>query len=191
MTTKISSKYLISKKSGRNFCDELWTKLVRLEFNSECPICKSMNLPLEDKMLNCHHLISRRVFKYRWDVDNGILICPKHHEFCLELSAHTAPWAFEDWMKNNLPEKYNKWVENRNNIHQENNPIYDEIYLNLENQHKKKTGEYYKIQRIQMYLLSLNKEKIIFAHKMQNEPITKIAERYNATEASVKKFLKL
>jgi predicted restriction endonuclease len=98
-------KYSLPKKSGRNFCDELWRKLIQIEYNNKCPICSHYGIPSENVILNAHHLISRRVFKYRWDTDNGILICPKHHEFDLHISAHTAPWGFEDWVKENLPKK--------------------------------------------------------------------------------------
>ncbi len=183
------AKYTLPKKSGRNFCDELWAKLVRLEFKNQCPICASLGLPLDDKMLNAHHLISRRVFKYRWDTDNGILICPKHHEFDLYLSAHTAPWGFEDWMKNNLQYKYDKWVDNRKDLETQET-VYEEIYLKLEEQHKIMTGEYHMIKRLDMYNLHKNKEAIKFSLKMNNTPISKIATLYGVSELILKKFLK-
>ena len=184
-------KYELPKKKGKNFCDELWKKLIHLEYNHECPICKSLGLSSEDTILNAHHLISRRVFKYRWNTDNGILICPKHHEFDLLLSAHTAPWGFEEWMKNNLPEKYATWVKNRNNISSDEKISYDEIYYNLEKQYKEKTGSFYMIKRINMYILSQDKTNIIMERKMNNTSISVLANRYDVPESTMKKFLSL
>ena len=135
-------KHALAKKRGKNFCDELWGKLVRLEFKNKCPICESFGLPTEDKLLNSHHLISRRVYKYRWDVDNGLLVCPKHHEFDLYISAHTAPWGFEKWVQDNLPIRYVKWVENRKILSEGDNPVYkyEEIYHQLEKSSFNSTG---------------------------------------------------
>ena len=187
----VMGKYGLNKSSGKNFCDELWVKLVRLNFDNKCPICESLGLPLDDKMLNAHHLISRRVYRYRWDVQNGILICPKHHEFDLVLSAHTAPWAFEEWIKINRPEQYNQWVINRNNLESDGVYKYEEIYHNLEEQYKAKTGQYYMIKRINMYLLSKNKSQIIMAKNMQGKSLKELSLQYDVTESTMKKFLGL
>jgi predicted restriction endonuclease len=186
-----NKKYLLSKKSGRNFCDELWGKLVRLECNNQCPICKSLDVSSENVILNAHHLISRRVFKYRWDTNNGILLCPKHHEFDLHISAHTAPWGFEDWMKVNCHDKYNKWVLNRTNIDTEESANYDEIYYKLENQYKEFTGEFHMIKRINMYILSKDKAQIVLSRQMNNLSISDLATQYNVSDATIKKFLSL
>lgn len=184
------SKYSLNKKSGKNFCDELWAKLVRLEFENKCPICETLGLPVEeDTLLNAHHLISRRVYKYRWDIGNGLLVCPKHHEFCLEISAHTAPWGLEAWMKEHRPEQYERWVTNRGDLGTDGKYKYEEIYYDLENLYKAKTGEYYMIKRINMYLLSKNKSQIIMARKMQDKSIAELAKQYEVSEGVMKKFL--
>lgn len=189
----MGNKYSLPKKSGKKFCDELWMQLIRLEYDNVCPICRSLNLEPNDKMLNAHHLISRRVFKYRWDTNNGILICPKHHEFDLSLSAHTAPWGFEEWMKTYLPEKYGIWVKNRENIASEENPKYnyEEIYYSLEKKYKQKTGQYFKIKRINMYLLSQHKSQIKMARNLQEESISSLAKKYEVSDGTMKKFLNL
>lgn len=183
------TKYTLAKKTGKNFCDELWAKLVKLEFDKHCPICAEQGLPLEEAMMNAHHLISRRVYKYRWDTDNGITVCPKHHEFDLMLSAHTAPWSFEEWIKINLPEKYAKWVANRIDLQGDGKYKYEEIYHRLEDEYKNKTGEYYKIKRINMYLLSLHKTEIVFAKKMKGSSVADLANKYSVSVPVMKKFL--
>jgi len=90
----------ISKSKLRKKCDKLWGELVKLRDNNQCVICG------KEKYLNAHHLISRKVFKHRWKIDNGISLCPLHHNFSVELSAHTAPWAFDEWLRINRPEQY-------------------------------------------------------------------------------------
>ena len=184
-------KYSLSKKTGKNYCDQLWIKLVKLDHNNICPICKSLGLPPEETMMNAHHLISRRVYKYRWDSNNGILVCPKHHEFDLMLSAHTAPWAFEEWIKTNMPIKYEKWVHNRTNITSDGKYKYEEIYHKLEEEYKTKTGNYFMIKRINMYLLSLHKSENIMAKNFQGKTIPELATKYSVTNNVMKKFLAL
>lgn len=185
------NKYSLNKKSGKNFCDELWGKLVRLEFDNKCAICNSLGTYNPEDLLNPHHLISRRVYKYRWDVGNGLLVCPKHHEFDLYISAHTAPWGFENWVKEHRPEQYTLWVHNRQDLEGDGEYKYEEIYYNLEQQHKSKTGEYHMIKRIQMYLLSKNKAQIIMAKKMQGKSIAELATQYNVPSSTMKRFLEI
>lgn len=182
-------KYLLNKKTGRNFCDDLWAKIVQIRHDNKCPICLSAGLPLEDKMLNAHHLISRRVFKYRWDTNNGILLCPKHHEFDLELSAHTAPWGFEEWMMEHNKDQYEIWKINRKNIKSDDVILYDQIYYDLEEEYKKLTGSYYMIKRINMYLLSLKKSEILIDKNMGDKTLKDLSTKYNVTETTMKKFL--
>lgn len=189
--SKSITKYLLPKKRGKTICDELWTKLVRLEHNNECAICKDLNLQAEDTKLDCHHIISRRVFKYRWDAGNGVLLCPKHHEFDLHISAHTAPWGFFEWLEEYRPEKYAKFLENKKDLEYEGQIIYDKIYMDLEEQYKKITGDYFMIKRIDMYRLALNKEEIIMQKNMADVPMKSLAEKYGVTEGVMKKFLSL
>jgi len=183
------SKYSLNKKTGKNYCDELWRILIRMEFDNMCPVCVQRGETSPEKGLNAHHLISRRVFKYRWNLDNGIILCPKHHEFDLEISAHTAPWAIEKWVKDNLPEQYLKWVENRQDLECEGKYKYEEIYHRLEKQYKAKTGEYHMIKRISTYLLSKDKSQIVLARKMQGKSISELATQYGVTDGQMKKFL--
>lgn len=160
-----------------------------MKFNNQCPICLEKEETSPETGLNAHHLISRRVYKYRWDLDNGILLCPKHHEFDLEISAHTAPWAIEEWIKLHMPEKYEIWVRNRQDLDGDGIWKYEEIYHRLEEQHKKQTGEYYMIKRLNMYFLSLHKPEIILAKKMQGVSVSDLAKKYNVSDSVMKKFL--
>ena len=182
-------KYSLKKKTGKNFCDDLWRRMVKIKFNNKCPVCDQLGIVNEEDNLNAHHLISRRVYKYRWDTDNGFLLCPKHHEFDLYISAHTAPWAIEYWIQEHMPEKYKQWVINRKDLTSEGKYKYEEIYHELEKEYKELTGEYFMIKRINMYLLSLHKSEIMVAKNFQSKSVPELAKKYSVTDGVMKKFL--
>ena len=181
MAKKIKYKK-ISNKSGRNFCDHLWTEVVKIRDGNKCVICG------DEKYLNAHHLISRKVFKYRWKIDNGISLCPLHHNFSVELSAHTAPWGIEDWLKENRPEQYKVHVIDRNNI--ENvKTNYDEVYHSLENEYKKLTGDFFRIKRIEEYILYIN-QNIIVSLANKEDHANEFMDLYKISEKTFKTFIK-
>jgi hypothetical protein len=78
--------------------DRAWAKLIKDKFNNKCIICGS------SEKLNAHHLIPREIKKFKYDLDNGVALCPKHHRFSFELSAHQNPIAFIMWLEKNHPE---------------------------------------------------------------------------------------
>jgi len=82
--------------------DKVWALLVKTRDNNCCVICNSNLKP------NAHHLIPRENHLLRWEVDNGVTLCPKHHRFSFELSAHQNPLAFFIWLKRNKQEQLNK-----------------------------------------------------------------------------------
>ena len=172
----------MANKSGRNFTDELWSLSVKTRDDFKCVICG------ETKMPNAHHLISRKVFKYRWDVSNGLTLCPDHHEFSVKCSAHTAPWAIEEWMKENRPEQYKQHVEARNNITNVKT-IYPDIYTRLEEEYKELTGEYHKIARLSQYIMFKNADNINSLNE-EGKTFTEISEIYGVSKNAMKKFMK-
>jgi hypothetical protein len=143
----------MKNSSGRRACDELWSLFVRTRDGFKCSICDNTKMP------NAHHLITRKVFKYRYDVDNGLTLCPDHHEFSVTCSAHTAPWGVEKWMGENRKEQFKRHVEARNNITNVKTD-YQKIYLRLEEEYKELTGNYHKISRVSQYIMFLNADKI-------------------------------
>lgn len=181
-------KYFLNKKNGRKICDELWSKIIRLKFDNKCSICASLNEAQEPTLLNAHHLISRRSFKYRWNTENGILLCPKHHEFDLNLSAHTSPWSFEQWMQKNRRQQYEIWLINRNDLNYDWKINYDEIYYNLEKEYRNITGSFHMIKRISMYLLYQKKTEIL-SEKNKGEKIEDLAKKHDVSLAAMKKFI--
>jgi hypothetical protein len=172
----------ISNKSGRNFCDELWALSVKTRDGFKCAICEDTNMP------NAHHLITRKVFQYRWDVSNGVTLCPSHHEFDVRLSAHTAPWGLEEWMIKNRPEQFAQHVHARNNIENVKTD-YQEIYWRLEQEYKEMTGEYHKYSRLHQYVMFKEAANINGLHVHGGHSVDKIAETYGVSKNAMKKFM--
>ena len=172
----------MTKKSGRNFCDELWSILVKTRDGYKCMVCGEESKP------NSHHLISRKVFKYRWDTSNGVTLCPNHHEFDVSFSAHTAPWALEEWMQENRPYQYAKHVEARRNISNEE-INYPDIYAALEEEYKELTGEYFKIGRLSQYRMFKNAEVINEMYNVDGQSIEDIAVKFGFSKPALTKFM--
>lgn len=73
--------------------DTKWSKLVRARANNRCEYCGS------DYCIQSHHIFSRRNHRMRWNLDNGVALCAKHHTFSSEFSAHLTPVEFVEWIK--------------------------------------------------------------------------------------------
>lgn len=52
-------------------------------------------------MLNAHHIEGRTRLSTRWDLNNGVALCPAHHTFG-QISAHSQSRSgrreFDDWL---------------------------------------------------------------------------------------------
>lgn len=86
--------------------DKLWSKAVKLIANNKCEYCGST------QYLNSHHIFGRRNFSVRFEVNNGVCLCAKHHQFNNEFSAHQTPSRFIDWIKE---KRGQKWYDELNN----------------------------------------------------------------------------
>ena len=85
---------LEQERKERNKKDKEWAIQVKNRFNNKCAVCG------EPKRLNAHHIIPRENKLFRWDLDNGIALCPKHHQFSREISAHASSFIFHIWLSN-------------------------------------------------------------------------------------------
>ena len=72
--------------------DKEWSAKVKELAGMKCEVCGTT------QHLNSHHIFSRVNHSVRWDLDNGICLCPSHHNFNHELSAHKAPCEFTHWI---------------------------------------------------------------------------------------------
>lgn len=101
LARKEKAKVKRESKSLPKKADMLWSLAVRKL--GECSYCGSR------ENLNAHHIFSRHNKSVRWDLDNGICLCAKHHVFSDQFSAHKTPTEFTYW----LEKQYSKeWLEN-------------------------------------------------------------------------------
>jgi len=80
--------------------DREWVKAVGKKYNRTCVICGSTKLP------NAHHIIPKTFKETRWDVENGVILCPKHHKFG-KFSAHKNALWFIRLLQDCDGDKYN------------------------------------------------------------------------------------
>ena len=88
------------EKKERKKRDREWSLKIKELLDNKCVICG------DTKILHAHHLIPREIKETRWDLENGIVLCPKHHKYSFKISAHRSPISFVIWLKENYPEKY-------------------------------------------------------------------------------------
>ena len=78
--------------------DKAWADKVKERDEWKCVICG------ESYRLNAHHIIVRENHETKFDVMNGLSLCPKHHFFCRKISAHNNPIGLFFWLEVNRPE---------------------------------------------------------------------------------------
>ena len=71
--------------------NKVWSEKVRSI--GYCEYCHSENF------LNAHHHYGKRAESTRWDIDNGICLCPKCHVYSSVFSAHQTPADFCKWIE--------------------------------------------------------------------------------------------
>jgi len=74
--------------------DDAWSLLVKLRAGHQCeiPMCG------KTQYLNSHHIYTRANRSTRWDVKNGVCLCPSHHTLDSKFSAHGSPVLFVKWL---------------------------------------------------------------------------------------------
>lgn len=80
-----------------------WSIDVRNRDGNKCSICSVI------KYIHAHHIIPKESKKFRcfkFDLDNGIALCAKHHKFCREISAHNNSFTFMIWFIKNRKSQY-------------------------------------------------------------------------------------
>ena len=80
--------------------DTLWSKAVKKLAKEKCEHCGST------QYLNSHHIFGRRNFPVRWNVNNGVCLCAKCHQFSSQFSAHQTPTLLTDWIRSKRGEEW-------------------------------------------------------------------------------------
>ena len=91
---------------------KLWRAGVLLKDNGYCQICGPDKY---NKVLNAHHLIPKEFKEYRWDVDNGMILCVNHHTLG-RFSAHKNPFWFVHWLGAHKPKIHLEVVRRINGL---------------------------------------------------------------------------
>jgi hypothetical protein len=81
------------KRPSTKSLDTLWSERVKDRAGCKCEYCG------KSYYLNAHHVFGRRHWGLRWDLDNGVALCPNHHTFSPIFSAHQTPTKFSDWIQ--------------------------------------------------------------------------------------------
>ena len=103
--------------------DDLWKRIIHRTGVCGCRMRGDCSGNLE-----AHHIITRANKPLRHKIENGVLLCSKHHKFCTKVSAHAAPHAFYEHLEKWYPEQH-KWAsENKFKTGEYN---YQEDYENL------------------------------------------------------------
>lgn len=76
--------------------DKEWSLAIK-ERDKVCQICSK-----SDGILNAHHIIPKQFREFRFNLDNGILLCFQHHRG-FKYSAHQNAVWFSEWLRIEKP----------------------------------------------------------------------------------------
>lgn len=91
-----------TKKLTMKDLDVIWSKLIHKKYDNKCAICGAT--PCQ-----AHHIFSRTYRSTRWDIDNGIALCYRHHFHF----AHSKFEEFRDWVIQEIGEELYMQVKER------------------------------------------------------------------------------
>lgn len=81
----------------RDMADQLWSVAVRADWAGKCAVCGKLNC-------ESHHLIPRQHEETRYMLENGIALCPTHHQWDKDISPHQNAAGWVDWLELTYPE---------------------------------------------------------------------------------------
>jgi len=104
-------------KAKVDILDKWWSLIIKMRAGYKCEYCgttgKTNFAKIKTKRgcrsnpLNSHHIYSSGLWPVRWDLDNGICLCVKHH-ILGALSAHKSSLLFADWIREQRGEVWHK-----------------------------------------------------------------------------------
>lgn len=98
----MNRKKLLKRENNKK--KKEWTIAVKNRFNNQCAICSKKDY------LNAHHIIPKEFEETRWDVMNGIALCPLHHKWGKYSFHKNGLWAV-NLLKTEYPEIHDYLVE--------------------------------------------------------------------------------
>jgi predicted restriction endonuclease len=85
-------------KENKSKKDKTWATFVKDRANYACEVCGQYS-----KFANAHHILPKPYAELRWDVKNGICLCPRCHRLS-KTAAHQNSIFFCLWLEKNKPE---------------------------------------------------------------------------------------
>jgi len=98
---KRTNKAIPAKGILRGMADRLWSYAIRDDWDWKCAACGN-GKP------DAHHMVPRGHETTRYDMFNGIALCPHCHQFDINKSPHMNAAGFLMWLESNWP-KWHKW----------------------------------------------------------------------------------
>jgi len=91
---------------------KIWSEKVRARANKSCEYCGKKIGEIGESgnpinKVDAHHLNTRYMKSnpLKWDISNGISLCPFHHKFGI-LSFHKSPVITIEWLRLNIPDRH-------------------------------------------------------------------------------------
>lgn len=97
------------KKISLNKYDKEWATQVRTR-DKVCLYCGRV------QFLQAHHLFRRGISATRYNLDNGFSLCPLHHVYSSDFSAHRTEQTFKLWAKEYLGKERSEALEAKSKI---------------------------------------------------------------------------
>ena len=97
-------KKISPRKKLRKELDDLWRDVVKLKAGQRCECvtngqrCEKRGIFGRGTNLNSHHIFGKSNFRVRWDLRNGIALCPGHHTLNNDSAHNASPW-FDKMLK--------------------------------------------------------------------------------------------
>lgn len=97
---------------------KLWSEAVRGRVGFKCEICGiergAINENGKPVKIDAHHFMNRDITDcpLKFDIRNGISLCPKHHKFSSDESFHMNPVVTMNWVQKNRPDSFSFVLEN-------------------------------------------------------------------------------
>ena len=101
---------------------KLWSLKCRERANYKCEYCnRGIGDIINGKALikvDAHHLQTRNISgnPLKFDIRNGVCVCPLHHKFSCTASFHKSPVVMIAWLMKNFPERFYHVLEHHNDI---------------------------------------------------------------------------
>jgi len=112
----VKRKKKVTLAKVRRLTLALWSKKVRQRAEDKCEVCGKPEGFINPKgnpvHLNAHHIEDKANQRLRFDIDNGIALCPSCHKFGRD-SAHRSPIWFVEWLLRYATPRYSYVLAHR------------------------------------------------------------------------------